>query len=69
MTIEELIKSDKPTVCIYKIANIVGISAKRLTDQAREDQSKLEFPVIVAFDTVRVPRIPFLRFLGIDVDE
>lgn len=67
MTIEELKRSDKPTVCFYEIADLIGISAERLMGQAREDQTKLSFPVIVAFDTVRIPRVPLLRFLGCDV--
>lgn len=67
MTIEEIKASTDATVCIYEIAKIIGIDAKRLMDQARQDQSKLSFPVIVAFDSVRVPRVPFLRFIGCDI--
>lgn len=64
MTIEEIKASTDATVCIYEIAKIIGIDANALMAQAREDQSKLSFPVIVAFKTVRVPRVPFLRFIG-----
>lgn len=67
MTIEEIKASTEATICIHEIAKIIGIDATRLRDQARQDQSKLSFPVIVAFDTVRVPRVPFLRFLGCDI--
>lgn len=66
MTIEEMRNSKESTVPVYEIAKIVGISAERLMGQAKEDQSKLSFPVIVAFDTVRVPRVPFLKFLGLE---
>lgn len=66
MTIEEMRNSKDSTVPVYEIAKIVGISAERLMGQAKEDQSKLSFPVIVAFDTVRVPRVPFLKFLGLE---
>ncbi len=64
MTIEEIKASTDATVCIYEIAKIIGIDANALMAQAREDQKKLSFPVIVAFKSVRVPRIPFLKFLG-----
>ena len=67
MTIEEIKALPDATICIHDIAKIIGIDATRLRDQARQDQSKLSFPVIVAFDTVRVPRVPFLRFLGCEV--
>lgn len=67
MTLEELIASDKETLPPYKIAKVVGIAAERIIAQAIEDASKLGFPVIVVFDTVRVPRIPLLRFLGCDI--
>ena len=67
MTIEEIKASTDATICIHDIAKIIGIDAMRLRDQARQDQSKLSFPGIVAFDTVRVPRVPFLRFLGCDI--
>lgn len=65
MTIEEIKASTDATVCIYEIAKIIGIDANALMAQAREDQQKLSFPVIVAFKSVRVPRIPFLKFLGV----
>lgn len=67
MTLDELISCDKETLPPYKIAKVVGIAAERIIAQAIEDASKLGFPVIVVFDTVRVPRIPLLRFLGCDI--
>ncbi len=67
MTIDEIILSAETTLPVYKIAKVVGLASERITAQAIEDASKLGFPVIVVFDTVRVPRVPFLRFLGCEV--
>lgn len=63
MTAEELRESGKETATVSEIGEILGMSAHALRLQAREDASKLGFPVIVYGCQVRVPVRAFLRFL------
>ena len=68
MTIEEMIEeikaSNKAVLPAYKIAKLVNKDATKIIAQAHSDPSTLGFPVIIVGKTVRIPRIPFLRFLG-----
>ena len=63
MTLEQMKKSTETVLPVYQVAEAIGISAERIMEQARKDPGKLAFPVVVACDTVRVPRIPFIKFL------
>lgn len=63
MTAEELRASGKETATVSEIGEILGMSPHALRLQAREDASKLGFPVIVYGCQVRVPVRAFLRFL------
>ena len=63
MTAEELRASGKETATVSEIGEILGISPLSIRLQAREDASKLGFPVIVYGCQVRVPVRAFLRFL------
>lgn len=67
MTLEEIKASDKTTLTTHDIGTYLGISAERLTAQARKDPGMLGFPVISACDTVRIPRKAFLRWMGEEV--
>lgn len=63
MTAEELRASGKETATVSEIGEILGISPLSIRLQAREDASKLGFPVIVYGCQTRVPVRAFLRFL------
>lgn len=63
MTAEDLRASGKETATVSEIGEILGMSAHSIRLQAREDASKLGFPVIVYGCQVRVPVRAFLRFL------
>lgn len=63
MTAEELRASGKETATVSEIGEILGMSPQAIRLQAREDASKLGFPVIVYGCSVRVPVRAFLRFL------
>lgn len=65
MTIDEIARCDKTLLTLDEIQTALGISAARLMEQAHKDPAKLGFPVVVACDTVRVPRIPLLKWLGV----
>lgn len=63
MTLEQMKKSTETVLPVYQVAEAIGISAERIMEQARKGKSALGFPVIVACDTVRIPRLPLIRFL------
>ena len=63
MTFEEILRSDKVLLTAAEVGQALGISPQRIADQAREDPLRLGFPVIVAGNTVRIPRKPFIDWL------
>ena len=69
MTIDEIVQSDKLMLTADDLQGVIGISATRIYEQARKDPEKLGFPVVVACDTVRIPRRPLLKWLGIEEKE
>lgn len=64
MTLDELMQSKKLFVNPSDIAPILRCDPQCIRHQARASPSALGFPVIVQGSRVRIPRIPFLRFIG-----
>ena len=64
MTIEELLQSDQAYLTPTDIAPILHCDAQCIRAQAQENSGKLGFRVIVIGKRVRIPRIPFLQYLG-----
>ena len=64
MTINELKQSDRVCVNANDIAPVIGADPAWIRYQAHTDPSKLGFPVIVIKRRVKIPRVPFLQFIG-----
>ena len=64
MTLEELRKSNAIWLTAAEIAPILGANPNTIRFQAHENPQALGFPVSVCGKMVRIPRVPFLRFLG-----
>lgn len=64
MTIEELKQSTKVFVSPADIAPILRCDAQGLRYQAKEAPHALGFPTVRVGSRIRIPRIPFLRFIG-----
>lgn len=64
MTIEQIKSSDKACLVSDDVAGILQINPQRLRDLARSDESKLGFPVMITGTRVKIPRLPFLKWLG-----
>lgn len=62
-TIEEVKAMPRTYLTANDIGTLVGIRPDTLIWQARQDASKLSFPVCVAGDTVRIPKGAFLDWL------
>ena len=65
MTLEALKQSTQLFVSPADVCTILHCDPQCIRIQAQRDPSKLGFPVIVQGSRVRIPRIPFLRFIGV----
>ena len=63
MTVAEVKALNRTYLTMSDIGTLVGIRPDTLLFQARQDPSRLGFPVCVAGDTVRVPKGAFLDWL------
>ena len=63
MTLDELKNSNKNILTAAEIAPIVGADPNVIRYQAQEEPDKLGFPVIVMKSRVKIPRIPFIKFM------
>lgn len=64
MTLEEIRASDKPFLTPADVAGVLAADAQSIRLQAREFPEALGFPVICVGNRTKIPRKPFLRFLG-----
>ena len=64
MTIQELLQSDQVYLTPADIAPILQCDPQCIRAQAQVNSEKLGFRVIVIGTRVRIPRIPFLQYLG-----
>ncbi len=64
MTLQEIQASDKPILRPVDIAPILQCDPQYIRDIARSNPVTLGFPVLVMGKRVKIPRIPFLQFLG-----
>lgn len=62
MTLEEIIQSDQVFLLPKDIAPVMGSNAQDIRVAARA--GKLGFPVTFVGNTCKIPRVPFLRYIG-----
>lgn len=67
LTLQQLIESDKEFLTAGDIAGVVGCDPNNIRVVAHQKPELLGFPVTVMGTRVRIPRIPFLRFMGVSV--
>lgn len=68
MTLEEIIASDELLLTPADVAPVLGFDPNIIRRQADLDPSKLGFNVIRAGSRTKIPRKPFLKFLGITTE-
>lgn len=68
MTVDEIRTSRKVFLVPTDIAPVLQCNAYRISLQARDRPETLGFPVIRIGNRTKIPRIPFLRFLGLESD-
>ena len=65
MTIREIQESSKIFLTAAEVSSVLECDPQCIRVQAQKDPSMLGYPVIVIGSRVRIPRIPFLRYLGV----
>lgn len=65
MTLEEIKNSDKLFLTPADVAPVMGSDAHTVRCTARQRPELLGFEFTFSGNRMKIPRIPFLRFLGI----
>lgn len=69
MTVIERIRAmNDPTITCALAAEALGFNPQTIRVAARTKPELLGFPVIVIGTRTKIPRKPFLKFLGVDTD-
>ena len=66
MTLKEIINSDKDVLVPKDVAEVLRCDPYRIGLMAKQRPELLGFPVIVVGSRTKIPRIPFLRFMGVN---
>ena len=64
MTLDEIRNSTKEVLTPADVAPVLGADPQDIRVQARTAPERLGFPVIVVKTRTKIPRVPFLRFMG-----
>lgn len=68
LTLPELAcRVDREWFTVTEISGVLNANPQTIRITARQRPELLGFPVIVAGNRVKVPRIPFLRYMGVNV--
>lgn len=66
MTLDEIRASDKAVLTPADVAEVLGCDAQDVRVQARMAPERLGFPVIIIKSRTKIPRVPFLRYMGVE---
>lgn len=67
MPLSEIQNLPKDFLTAVDIAPCLGTDPNLIRWQAQNEPDKLGFPVVVIKSRVKIPKIPFLRFMGVDL--
>lgn len=68
-TIEELKAMDKAFLTPVDICGILHTDPQSIRVAARQRPDLLGFPFTIIGSRIKIPRIPFLRFIGAELDD
>lgn len=69
MTLQEIKESDKDVLTCADVADVLKCNPYTLHMQAQQRPDLLGFPVICMKSRVKIPRLPFLKFMEGKVNE
>lgn len=67
--IQAIVDSDKVFLTPADVAPILGMDPHSIRLTARQRPERLKFEFIISGNRTKIPRIPFLRCIGINVDQ
>lgn len=62
----EVLENDKTTLSPLQVGKILGVSDNTVREMANAGQ--LDFPTLQHRSWLKIPKIPFLRWLGYDIE-
>lgn len=60
-------KTNREFFTAAEVCGVLSMDPQTIRDTARQRPELLGFPVILTGTRVRIPRIPFLRFMGVNI--
>lgn len=69
MTLDEIGRMDKAFLTPAEVAPVLRCDPHCIRVAAKTAPEQLGFPVVRVGARTKVPRIPFLRFMGLEVEE
>lgn len=66
-TLDDLRQEEKAFLIAADICAVLGCDPNYIRCAARQKPELLGFPVVLIGNRVKIPRIPFLRFMGLDI--
>lgn len=71
MTLKELAELPQDTLNIAHVASVLNSDPQNIRVQIKQDiksgVNSFGFPVIVIGARIKIPKLPFLRFMGLDI--
>ena len=67
LTITQLKATDKPFLSVEEVSGVLGANPHSIRVTARQRPDLIGFPFTFSGNRMKIPRIPFLRFMGEDV--
>lgn len=64
MTVSEIQAANKPYLTPVEVSEVLECDPQAIRLAARDNPGQLGFPVVRVGKRTKIPRIPFLRFLG-----
>ena len=65
MSLDDLKRLDREFLTPAQVAEILNCSAHGIRIWARQKPEQLGFPVCIIGSRIKIPRRPFLRFMGV----
>ena len=67
MTLDDLKRIDREFLTPAQVAEVLGCDPQGIRVWARQRPEGLGFPVCLVGSRIKIPKVPFLRFMGVDV--
>ncbi len=66
-TLDEIKMMDKELLSPADICGVLGCDPQTIRVTARQNPGGMGFPFVIMGRRVKIPRVPFLRFMGVNI--